>query len=1702
MSSNLTSLVPVLDGTNYQDWSVQMQSFLLSAGQWKCAKPGATIPTLKESTTTTTRPGETEESPSITTVTTSDNSAEVKEWSQDIEKALGNIRLRLSRSIQHQYAEEEDPASLWNSLKEKYGSPGMPTAFLEFKGIMDTVIPNGSDPSPSIDKILTHFTRLSSMKWAPPGEFIAMILLSKAPAYMESTIQVLISGLKDEIEQDGSPTKPDLGDVVQAMIQSFETSRRQGTKNTQQNQQQKAHKLSTVKPWDNQSQPQFQQQQQQDRSFKKGRRGKRGGRKNNQQQLQNAMVDAVPQQQQQAQQPSFIPPPPPTFQFQAGPSSGFFSNSIAHHVRPSVQFPPPNSEFKTPYRSFKMALELAKAIGVRPTTEVLRTLEIPALLKEEKEAKQPNKRPRRENTHVEIPLSHANLESRISKGKGKETSDDVVSLYTEDEEMVEGEPTQTVDPLTVADFEMDAQYEDNADFGDDFFGSFGVSTCFHIKETTTDVKIQTGAVDNLSPCYVTINNCGCPSSNKCDETVEWLADSGASMHFTFDINDFVEYQELAQKIPVTTANSFSQIIGKGTVVLHLQNGESVRIFPVYHTPDLTVRLLSLGVFMQMGFHIAGTREYIAVMQKTKPFLLFHPRLPKDSIFVVRALKSQDAKIFGELGTIHSVDYETLHRRMAHPSKDVIKKARKHLKDFPNVVIPEEDHICPGCLKGKMVNRPFLPTERRATKPFQLIHSDLKSFPIDSYHKYKYSIIFFDDYTSHAWTVNMRTKNAAIAATSRFLAMVETQYNSRVVQWMSDAGGEYKSTAFDNMLKDRGIMILQSVPYAHQQNGRAERIIRTLMEKAESMQQNACLPPSWWEFAIEHATHVYNRTPLRRLNWQTPSQLLLGERPSVNHLHVFGCGAYVFIPAEIRANKLAPKSELMTYLGNAPAGYGFMFMRSPNNVLFYATHCVFDEILFPRCPKQGQPSNTRLLEPAPPNRHSTHDAVPPPEDVGELLTPWRKRTSVRTRTAIQEPRAQDQPAQDNRSTVPEPSHSQRMQDPDSPEESSSSTSSSEEEREPSPPPAPTRLQRTKKVPTKLTKDSVYGDRHPVEILKPQGRKGQRKAKEAAQRPCAIENQPPPDAPVPGPSTEIVPDINPTPSEIDVEEGLLRPRDVSDDEAESYKELGFGVVREGGVPVLSLLLAKSISPMVSATSDPKSWGYKDVTKLPQSQRQEWHDACLRELEALKKRNVFELVECPRNRKVIKNRWVFDVKSDGRKRARLVAKGFSQIEGLDYDQVFSPVVRFETVRLILAMAALGNWHITRLDVRNAFLYGELEEEIYMEQPEGFHVPGREREVLKLLRALYGLKQAGLAWWRTLRESMIKLGFTGLTSDAGLFIWRNEHTFVIAVIYVDDSIFCGPDKELVNALKAKFMARWECRDLGDVTEFLRMRIVRKGSKVQIDQCAYLETVLERCGMQNCKFAATPLPAGYIPEPVSPDTVIDPELRSRYQTVIGSLLYLTLGTRPDIAFAVTKLAQFAARPTKEHLNKALYICRYLAGTRNYNTEYDGSGGEGLIACTDSDWASDHASPKSQTGFFLKLAGGAISWTSRAQRTIALSSTEAEYMVLSDCSRQVVWMHTLLGELSYPLYPIPICGDNQGSIFIASNPVTEKRSKHIDIRYHYIQEVVERKLVEIYFIDGDKNPADLLTKNLGHIKFLQFRPAYGLHFFNTAKAIT
>jgi hypothetical protein len=235
----------------------------------------------------------------------------------------------------------------------------------------------------------------------------------------------------------------------------------------------------------------------------------------------------------------------------------------------------------------------------------------------------------------------------------------------------------------------------------------------------------------------------------------------------------------------------------------------------------------------------------------------------------------------------------------------------------------------------------------------------------------------------------------------------------------------------------------------------------------------------------------------------------------------------------------------------------------------------------------------------------------------------------------------------------------------------------------------------------------------------------------------------------------------------------------------------------------------------------------------------------------------------------------------------------------------------------------------------------------------------------------------------------------------------------------------------------------------------------------------------------------GYIAMP-NPDNV-DEQLRMCYQQIIRSLLYLMLRTCPDISFAVTKMLQFASNPSQEHLNQALYICRYLAGTADYTLIY-GKDNTGLIAYADADWGSDQATRRSNSGLLVLLGNAAVSWNSRAQKSIALSSTEAEYMSLSDACRQLVWIHFLLSEIQISIHYIPLCRDNQGSIFIASNAVQEKQTKHIDICYHYIWEVVETSKVKLAFIQIDQNLVNMFIKNLSRDKFLYCRSTLGISF--------
>ena len=297
----------------------------------------------------------------------------------------------------------------------------------------------------------------------------------------------------------------------------------------------------------------------------------------------------------------------------------------------------------------------------------------------------------------------------------------------------------------------------------------------------------------------------------------------------------------------------------------------------------------------------------------------------------------------------SIDYDIMHRCFVHPSMDVLQHASGNSQGFPSILILKENPICPGCTLGKMTSSSFPATDKCATMPFDKVHMDLKAMPVRSYHGYNYFIIFFDSNTSHGWTVNLKNKSDADPAIRQFIGKIRTQYGKQIREFQIDAGGEFKSWELTEFLKELGVNILTSILHMHQQNGHAERFIRTIMEKAQTICLESCLPQSWWKFSVDCAIHIYNHTPIKRQNWMLLFEKMEHTKPDVTHFRVFGCGAYIFLPEEVCTNKLNPKLELMTFIGYPQGTKWWMFMRRPNNVIFTVAQALFDKTLFPKCP---------------------------------------------------------------------------------------------------------------------------------------------------------------------------------------------------------------------------------------------------------------------------------------------------------------------------------------------------------------------------------------------------------------------------------------------------------------------------------------------------------------------------------------------------------------------------------------------------------------------------------------------------------------------------------------------------------------------------------------------------------------------------------
>ncbi|KAJ4703138.1 Retrovirus-related Pol polyprotein from transposon TNT 1-94 [Melia azedarach] len=494
-------------------------------------------------------------------------------------------------------------------------------------------------------------------------------------------------------------------------------------------------------------------------------------------------------------------------------------------------------------------------------------------------------------------------------------------------------------------------------------------------------------------------------------------------------------------------------------------------------------------------------------------------------------------------------------------------------------------------------------------------------------------------------------------------------------------------------------------------------------------------------------------------------------------------------------------------------------------------------------------------------------------------------------------------------------------------------------------------------------------------------------------------------------------------------------------------------------------------------------------------EWKAAVLEEIRALEQNETWEISDLPTGKYPVGCKWIFTVKhnADGsvnRFKARLVAKGFTQSYGVDYQETFAPVAKLNTVRILLSLASNLDWPLYRLDVKNAFLNGDLEEEVYMEIPPGFATQTTINKVCKLRKSLYGLKQSPRAWFDRFTKAIKGFGYNQCQADHTMFIKQSfAGRKAILIVYVDDIILTGDHEEETLKLKEFLAKEFEIKDLGSLKYFLGMEVARSKKGISVSQRKYVLDLLKETRMLGCKPIDTPMDPTIKLRAMDDNAPVD---KGRYQRLVGKLIYLS-HTRPDISFPVSVVSQFMNNPTEEHMEAVFRILRYLKMTPGKGLFFKKTTSRKIEIFTDADWAGSVIDRRSTSGYCTYVWGNLVRWRSKKQSVVSRSSAEAEFRALAHGICEGIWLRRVLQELSIPVIePMKMYCDNQSAISIAKNPVHHDRTKHVEIDRHFVKEKIESGIISLLYTSTCQQIADIFTKAVPRKSFEELNSKLGL----------
>ncbi|KAJ9539037.1 hypothetical protein OSB04_031770 [Centaurea solstitialis] len=993
-----------------------------------------------------------------------------------------------------------------------------------------------------------------------------------------------------------------------------------------------------------------------------------------------------------------------------------------------------------------------------------------------------------------------------------------------------------------------------------------------------------------------------------------------------------------------------------------------------------------------------------------------------------------------------------HKRLSHLNFRYIDKIVKHqlVSGIPMIKF-EQEEMCPGCEKGKMKRASHPPKPEQGSKsPLSLLHMDLCGpMKFQSLAGRKYILVIVDDFSRYTWTKFLENKDETSSLIINFIKAVQVQLKLPVQTVRTDNGTEFKNNVLKSFYNSFGITQTFSAARTPEQNGVVERRNRTLVEAARSMLAESQLPQYLWAEAVNTACYTQNRSIIHRRFGQTPYHILFGRVPSVGHFKAFGCKCFVLNETENRG-KFGPKSDELLFVRYSESSIAYRDLNKQTRIVSESINVYFDPIT----ELSSENSSSSATNPVVNADSTTQDSSMCSESSHASYLDYLFQSVY-----------------DDFTNAPSSSTENALASLSLPSSSDSVMNSSP--------------QNDQHISVSI--DTQSSDTSPLSVPEFSSIPAQ----------SISADQDIPSSSAGHVSTET---LEPSTTLIPVEPYVSSPIDIIEPASVNDQTPLPHTVKWTRSHPIELIIGDPTSTVKTRAAMANEFNFSvflsdtEPTRVSDAlQDSDWVTAMQEELNQFSALKVWRLVKKPANKSIIDTKWQFKNKKDEhgiivRNKARLVAKGYRQQEGIDYDQTFAPVARLEAIRMFLAYAAYKDFTVFQMDVKTAFLYGHLKEEVYVSQPEGFVDPDHPDYVYVLDKALYGLKQAPRVWYEELSSYLLSKGFKKGSVDSTLFIMKEGDHIVVIQVYVDDIIFGSTSKDLCKKFETIMTQEFKMSMMGEINFFLGLQVKQFSDGIFINQSKYIFDLLKKYDMSSCNSIGTPMATG---NKIGPDHEgKDVDLRT-YRGMVGSLMCLT-ASRPDIMFATCVCARYQAKPKESHLAAVKRIFRYLKGTPYYGLWYPKGLGFELQAYSDADYGGCNMDRRSTSGHIQLLGNKLVSWASKKQQCVSTSTAESEYVAAASCCSQVLWMQTQLRDYGFVYKKIPIYCDSKSAIAISANPVQHSKTKHIDIRYHFLKDNVEKENIELYFVNTEFQLADLFTKALDEkrFKFLISRHEY------------